>query len=119
MLVQGQLLGGVAHGIGNTLFEWMGFDENAQPVTTNLGDYLLITATEMPAIEVVHFESPTSLNPLGVKGVGEAGVRPAAAALVSAIENALKPFGVHLAQTPIFPAKLVELIEQGRQKQAA
>ena len=119
MLVQGQLLGGVAHGIGNTLFEWMGFDENAQPVTTNLGDYLLITATEMPTIEVVHFESPTSLNPLGVKGVGEAGVMPAAAALVSAIENALKPFGVHLAQTPIFPAKLVELIEQGRQKQAA
>ena len=119
MLVQGQLLGGVAHGIGNALFEWMGFDENAQPVTTNLGDYLLITATEMPTIEVVHFESPTSLNPLGVKGVGEAGVMPAAAALVSAIENALKPFGVHLAQTPIFPAKLVELIEQGRQKQAA
>lgn len=118
MLVQGQLLGGVAHGISNALFEWMGFDENAQPVTTNLGDYLLITATEMPAIEVLHLESPTPLNPLGVKGVGEAGVMPAAAALVSAIENALTPFGVHLTQTPIFPARILELIEQSGQPQA-
>jgi carbon-monoxide dehydrogenase large subunit len=116
MIVDGQILGGTAHGIGNALFEWMGYDEDAQPVTTNLGEYLLITATEMPHIEIVHHESPTPLNPLGVKGIGECGVIPVAAALVSAIEDALTPFGVHLTNTPVFPPALVALIEQGRRK---
>jgi carbon-monoxide dehydrogenase large subunit len=115
-IVDGQILGGTAHGIGNALFEWMGYDEDAQPVTTNLGEYLLITATEMPHIEIVHHESPTPLNPLGVKGIGECGVIPVAAALVSAIEDALTPFGVHLSNTPVFPPALVALIEQGRRK---
>ena len=114
MIVDGQILGGTAHGIGNALFEWMGYDENAQPVTTNLGEYLLVTATEMPHIEIVHHESPTPLNPLGVKGIGECGGIPVSAAIVSAIEDALIPFGVHIAQTPIFPAQIVALIERGR-----
>jgi carbon-monoxide dehydrogenase large subunit len=113
-IVDGQIIGGTAHGIGNALFEWMGFDENAQPVTTTFADYLLVTATEMPHIEVAHHESPSPLNPLGVKGVGECGVIPVAAAVVSAVEDALSPFGVHIAQTPIFPAQIVALIEQAR-----
>jgi carbon-monoxide dehydrogenase large subunit len=100
----------VAHGIGNALYEWMGYDENAQPVTTNLGEYLLVTATEMPHVENTYRETPTPLNPLGVKGVGECGVVPVCAAVASAIEDALTPFGVRITQTPIFPAKLVELI---------
>ena len=62
MVVDGQIIGAVAHGIGNALYEWMGFDENCQPVTTNLGEYLLITAPEVPVIEVSHHESPTYLN---------------------------------------------------------
>ena len=74
----------VAHGVGNALYEWMGYDENAQPVTTNLGEYLLVTATEMPRVEIIHQESPSPLNPLGVKGVGECGVVPAPAAIISA-----------------------------------
>ncbi|TMG74978.1 MAG: xanthine dehydrogenase family protein molybdopterin-binding subunit, partial [Betaproteobacteria bacterium] len=111
-VVDGQIVGGTAHGIGNALFEWMGFDENAQPVTTTFADYLLVTATEMPHIEVAHHESPSPLNPLGVKGVGECGVIPVAAAIVSAVEDALSPFGVHIAQTPIFPAQIVAMIEQ-------
>jgi carbon-monoxide dehydrogenase large subunit len=114
MLVEGQILGGTAHGIGNALFEWMGYDENAQPVTTNLGEYLLVTATEMPHIENMYRESPTPLNPLGVKGVGECGVVPVCAALASAIEDALTPFGVHVAQMPIFPAHIVAMIEERR-----
>ena len=116
MLVDGQILGGTAHGIGNALFEWMGYDDNAQPVTTNLGEYLLVTATEMPHIEILHHESPTPLNPLGVKGIGECGVIPVAAAIISAIEDALMPFGVHLAQAPISPAQIVALIEAGRER---
>src|SRR6185295_13013379 len=92
MIVDGQIVGAVAHGIGNALYEWMGYDDTAQPVTTNFGEYLLITSTETPKIEVIHHESPTYLNPLGVKGVGECGVVPTAAAIVSAIEDALSPY---------------------------
>ena len=109
-IVDGQILGGVAHGIGNALYEWMGYDENAQPVTTNLGEYLLVTATEMPRVEIIHQESPSPLNPLGVKGVGECGVVPAPAAIISAIEDALSPFGVRVAKSPLFPADIVALI---------
>jgi carbon-monoxide dehydrogenase large subunit len=114
MIVEDQIVGAVAHGIGNTLYEWMGFDENCQPTTTTFADYLLVTSTEIPPIEVLHMESPSPLNPLGVKGVGECGVLPIAPAIVSAIEDALSPFGVHIAQAPIFPSMIVELIEAGR-----
>jgi carbon-monoxide dehydrogenase large subunit len=114
LIVDGQVVGGVAHGIGNALFEWMGFDDNCQPTTTNLGEYLLVTATEMPRIDVLHRESPSPLNPLGIKGVGECGVVPTAAAIVSAIEDALTPFGVRIAQAPIRPAEIVALIEAAR-----
>jgi aerobic carbon-monoxide dehydrogenase large subunit len=110
MLVEGQLHGGVAHGIGNALFEWMGFDENAQPLTTTFADYLLPTSTEVPSIEVLFHQSPSPLNPLGVKGVGEGGTVPVAATVVSAVENALEPFGVHIAQAPITPVRLLELM---------
>ena len=70
------------------MFEWMGFDAAGQPVTTTFADYLLPTATEMPHFETLYKESPSPNNPLGVKGVGEVGVIPAAAAVISAIEDA-------------------------------
>ena len=77
MIVAGQLVGGTAHGIGNALYEWMGYDDDAQPLTTTFAEYLLATATEMPKIELRYLESPSPLNPLGVKGVGEpAACRP-------------------------------------------
>jgi aerobic carbon-monoxide dehydrogenase large subunit len=113
LIVEGQVHGGIAHGIGNAVFEWMGYDDTGQPVTTTFADYLLPTATEVPTLETLYRESPSPHNPLGVKGVGEVGVIPAAAAIVSAIEDALSPFGVHIAQMPITPPKLVELIAQG------
>jgi aerobic carbon-monoxide dehydrogenase large subunit len=113
-LVDGQIAGGTAHGIGNALYEWMGYDADAQPVTTTFADYLLVTATEMPRLEIAHQESPSPLNPLGVKGVGECGVVPVTAAIASAVEDALAPFGVRIAQTPIFPAHIVALIEEAR-----
>jgi carbon-monoxide dehydrogenase large subunit len=112
VIVDGQILGGAAHGIGNALYEWMGFDENGQPLTTNFGEYLLVTATEMPPVEIIHHESPSPLNPLGVKGVGECGVVPAPAAIISAIEDALTPFGVHITRTPVFPPEIVALINK-------
>ena len=100
------------------MFEWMGYDAAGQPVTTTFADYLLPTATEVPKFETLYKESPSPLNPLGVKGVGEFGVIPAAAALISAIEDALSPFNVHIAQTPIMPHELLELITRGRNAQA-
>ena len=114
MMVEGQIHGGVAHGIGNAMFEWMGYDEDAQPVVTTFADYLLPSSTEVPHIEVLHHEFPSTLNPLGVKGVGEAGTVPAAAAIASAVENALSPFAIRIGEAPISPVRIVELITEAR-----
>jgi carbon-monoxide dehydrogenase large subunit len=116
MIVEGQLVGGAAHGIGNALYEWMGYDAGAQPLTTTFADYLLATAPEIPKIEVHFLECPSPLNPLGVKGVGESGCVPAAGAIVSAIENALEPFGVTISEYPVTPARLFPLIVAARSK---
>jgi aerobic carbon-monoxide dehydrogenase large subunit len=114
MIVEGQLVGGTVHAIGNTLYEWMRYDDSAQPLTTTFADYLLPTAPEVPNIEVYCLESPSPLNPLGVKGVGEAGCVPAAGAIVAAIEDALSPLKVTIAEYPVTPAKLFALIEAAR-----
>jgi carbon-monoxide dehydrogenase large subunit len=116
MIVDGQTRGGIAHGIGNALFEWMGYDDNGQPTTTTFADYLLPSATEVPTIDSFYRCSPSPLNPLGVKGAGEAGVIPSAAAVISAVENALEPFGVKIAQVPLLPYRLAELIAAARMK---
>ena len=114
MIVDGQIQGGVAHGIGNALYERMIFDENAQPVTTTFADYLLPMSTDVPTVKIVHHETASPLNPLGVKGAGEGGTIPAPAAIISAIEDALSPFEVTLACTPVTPEKIVELIKSTR-----
>jgi carbon-monoxide dehydrogenase large subunit len=116
MLVEGQIAGGAAHGVGNALLEWMGFDEGAQPVTTSFGEYLLPAAPDVPRIEMLHHESPSPLNPLGVKGVGECGVLPVPAAIVSAIEDALAPFAVRIDQAPIRPHEIVALVNRSRSR---
>jgi aerobic carbon-monoxide dehydrogenase large subunit len=114
MIVEGQLVGGTAHAIGNTLYEWMRYDDGAQPLTTTFADYLLPTAPEVPNIELHFLQSPSPLNPLGVKGVGESGCVPAAGAIVAAIEDALSPFGVTISDYPVTPAKLFALIDAAR-----
>ncbi len=106
-LVIGQLHGGVVHGIGNALFEVMAYDEQAQPTTTTFADYLLPTVTEIPHMEAIIVEYPTPNNPLGVKGVGEAGCLPVAAAIVSAIEQAVGlPYGT-IQRVPLSPPDLL------------
>jgi carbon-monoxide dehydrogenase large subunit len=111
-IVDGQLMGGIAHGIGNALFEFMAYDENAQPLTTTLADYLLVGATEMPPVTILHMESPTPLNALGIKGVGEAGVIPIGAAIASAIDSALAEFDVKIDRLPLSPVDVLALLEQ-------
>ena len=113
-LVEGQILGGLVHGIGNSLYEWMRFDDACQPLTATLADYLLVGACETPPMELLHMESPSPLNPLGVKGVGECGVLAAAPAIVSAIEDALSPFDVKIARAPIMPSDIAALIKAAR-----
>jgi carbon-monoxide dehydrogenase large subunit len=113
MMVDGQVRGGVAHGIGNAVLEWMGYDAAGQPVTTTFADYLLPGAMEIPPIDTLYIETPSPLNPLGAKGAGEVSTIPAAAAVISAIEDALQPFGVRITQTPVTPQKLVELVNAG------
>jgi carbon-monoxide dehydrogenase large subunit len=110
MIAAGQIAGGIAHGIGNALYEWMAYDDAAQPLTTSLADYLMLTAAEMPVLELAHRETPTPLNALGVKGIGEAGVLPIPAAIVSAVEDALAPFGIRLSQFPLRPGDLAALL---------
>ncbi|MDH4188633.1 MAG: xanthine dehydrogenase family protein molybdopterin-binding subunit [Betaproteobacteria bacterium] len=116
MLVEGQIIGGVVHGIGNALFEHMKYDrESGQPLTTNLGEYLLPLATEMPRIHLEHMQTPSPLNALGVKGAGEGGTIPGIACIVSAIEDALKPLGVKVNEYPLSPERLLELIDAQRE----
>jgi aerobic carbon-monoxide dehydrogenase large subunit len=110
IIAEGQIAGGIAHGVGNALYEWMGYDNQGQPLTTTLADYLLITMSEMPALDLGYRETPTPLNPLGVKGIGESGVIPIPAAIASAVEDALSPFGVQIRQFPIRPKDLAEML---------
>ncbi len=112
VIVEGQVQGAVAHGIGNALLEWMKYDENAQPLTVTFADYLMPTAPDVPKVKQTHIKSPSPLNPLGVKGAGEGGTIPAAAAIIAAIENALSPFNVKLARCPVTPENIIELLRR-------
>jgi carbon-monoxide dehydrogenase large subunit len=111
MMVEGQVHGAVVHGIGATLLEWMRYDPAGQPLTVTFADYLLPTVDVVPPIEIHHMESPTPLNPLGVKGAAESGAIGAPAAIVSAIEDALRPLKVRIRELPVTPARLRALIQ--------
>jgi carbon-monoxide dehydrogenase large subunit len=119
MVVEGQVVGGVAHGIGNALFERLVFGDDAQPLSVNFGEYLLPLATDMPPIDIHHSETPSPLNPLGVKGAGEGGTIPAIAAVVAAVENALAPFGVTISEAPISPERIAMLVRGAMRDQRA
>jgi carbon-monoxide dehydrogenase large subunit len=116
MVVDGQVIGGVAHGIGNALFEQLLYDDDAQPLGVNFGEYLLPLATDMPPIEVHHSQTPSPLNPLGLKGAGEGGTIPAIAAIIAAVENALAPFDVTISEAPISPQRIVELVRAAERR---
>jgi carbon-monoxide dehydrogenase large subunit len=101
MIVEGQIDGGVAHGLGNALSEQVVFSESGQPLTTSFMDYRLMTAVDMPPLTKLHTETPSPFNPLGVKGAGEGGTLPAAAAVISAIEHALSQYEIVVNHHPI------------------
>jgi CO/xanthine dehydrogenase Mo-binding subunit len=105
-IVEGQLHGGVAHGIGNALLERMVYDENGQMLSSTFKDYLLPLSTDVGAIDVLILETPARGNPLGIKGVGESGAVGVAPAVAAAVEHALGEFGVKVNSFPINPAEL-------------
>lgn len=113
MIVDGQIDGGVAHGLGNALMERVSFSDEGQPLVTTFMDYRVLTAAEMPPLVKVHTETPSPLNPLGVKGAGEGGTLPAAAAVASAVEDALAGRGVVVDRHPLTPETVRRLIESG------
>lgn len=103
MIVEGQIMGGVAQGVGGALYEEMAYDEYGQLLNASFMDFLMPYASEVPAVAVDHLETPSPLNPLGIKGAGEAGVIPGSAALASAIEDAV---GVGIDAMPLSPSRL-------------
>ena len=112
MLVEGQIAGGAAQGIGAALLEEFVYDASGQPHSVTLADYLMPTIAEIPAIEVALFEdAPTPLNPLGVKGVGEAGISGAGAVIAAAIDDALGRPGA-VRQLPVTPNRLHALLAE-------
>ena len=112
MIVEGQIHGGVAAGIGNAFYEEIVFDEFGGMSNASLMDYLLPTSTDVPPIETAHLETPSTLNPLGTKGVGEGGAIPVAAAFAQAVENALADIapGLEILDMPLSPGRLFELL---------
>jgi carbon-monoxide dehydrogenase large subunit len=112
LLVDGQVLGGFAHGIGNALLEEPFYDENGQPQTTSYLDYALPSSVEVPPVQLFHVHTPSPLNPLGVKGAGEGGTIPVPATIANAVEDALRPFGARINDVPVTPPKVVEALER-------
>ena len=112
LILEGQVLGGVSMGIGNAYLEQMVYDENGQLLNASLMDYLLPIASDMPPkVELGHVESPSPLNPLGLKGVGEAGAIPTPACWVQAVENALADMKIEIYESPLRPSRLYELAQ--------
>jgi CO/xanthine dehydrogenase Mo-binding subunit len=112
LILEGQVEGGVAQGIGGAFYERLAYDEEGQLRNASFMEYLIPYATEVPELVIGHLETPSPLNPLGVKGAGEAGVIPVGAVIGSAIEDAL---GVPVTEMPLSPLKLFELQRQARQ----
>ena len=118
MLVDGQVQGGIVQSIGQALYEHVVYDENGQLLTGTLMDYALPRATNCPWMELDRTETPSPVNPLGVKGVGEAGTIGATPCLVNAVVDALAPLGVRHLDMPLKPENLWRIIQQKSAKSA-
>ena len=116
MIVDGQVHGGVAQGIGAALYEEVVYDEQGQITTASLADYVVPSACEIPPMQVMHLESmsPTTLG--GFRGMGEGGTIGAPAAIANAVADALSPLGIEINELPATPERLFRLIEAARAK---
>jgi carbon-monoxide dehydrogenase large subunit len=114
LLIDGQVHGGIVHAIGQALYEEVHYDENGQLVTNTFVDYALPSAAEVPNFETDRTETPSPVNSLGVKGVGEAGTIAASPAVVNAVIDALRPLGVSYLDMPLTPMRVWGAIEEAR-----
>ena len=114
-IVEGQIHGGVAQGVGGGLLEEMVYDEQGQLLSGSLMDYGVPKTTDLPLIETIHLEYPSPRNPLGVKGIGEGGAISPPAAIANAVEDALAPFGAKVTRTPLIPATVRGLVDRPRE----
>ncbi|MPZ69226.1 MAG: molybdopterin-dependent oxidoreductase [Actinobacteria bacterium] len=114
MIVKGQVLGGVVQGIGAALLEEIIYDHDGQIQTVTLADYMIPTSADVPQISVTEVDSPSHLNPLGIKGIGEGGTVPPPAAIANAVEDALAGFPIIVGRTPLSPIYVRSLIDAAR-----
>ncbi len=114
MLLEGQIHGGVAQGTAQALLEEVRYDSDGNPITSNLADYAFISAAELPSIEVVHMETPTFVNPLGAKGIGESGTIGSTPAVQSAVIDAVSHLGVRHIDMPCTAERVWNAIEAAR-----
>jgi carbon-monoxide dehydrogenase large subunit len=119
MIVEGQIRGGVVQGIGTALYEEIPYDEQGQPLAATFADYLMPGSAEMPAIKVVHTETPTPFTEYGVKGMGEGGAIAPAAAIANAVRDALASIGAEVNETPITPRRVFAAIRAATRPDAA
>jgi aerobic carbon-monoxide dehydrogenase large subunit len=114
MVVEGQTLGGAAQGIGTALYEESPFDANGQPLASTFADYLLPGPTEIPAIRIYHLETPSPYTEFGIKGMGEGGAIAPPAVIFNAVNDALRPLGAELTETPLTPRRMLEAIDRAK-----
>ena len=114
LIADGQIVGGVAQGIGGALYEELAYDAQGQMVAQSLLDYCMPSAHQLPPVRVAHLYTPTPLNPLGIKGLGEGGALAPPAALANAVEDALAPLGVKINATPLTPSRLAALVRDAK-----
>jgi carbon-monoxide dehydrogenase large subunit len=115
MIVDGQICGGTAQGIGTCLYEVMPFSPQGQPLAASLMDYLLPSATEVPPIRLLHMETPSPYTEFGIKGLGEGGAVGPPAAIVCAVNDALRPLGVEVHDLPLTPARILAAVKASPQ----
>jgi aerobic carbon-monoxide dehydrogenase large subunit len=115
MIVDGQICGGTAQGIGTCLYEAMPFSPQGQPLAASLMDYLLPSATEVPLIRLLHMETPSPYTEFGIKGLGEGGAVGPPAAIVCAVNDALRPLGVEVHDLPLTPARILAAVKASPQ----
>jgi carbon-monoxide dehydrogenase large subunit len=118
MLVEGQIRGGVAQGIGTAMFEQIPYDENGQPLAATFLDYHLPGAFEMPEIRIGHLHTPAVATEYGIKGMGEGGAVAPPAAIANAVRDALAAIGAEFNETPLTPERVFAAICQARSKAA-
>jgi carbon-monoxide dehydrogenase large subunit len=119
MIVDGQIIGGIAQGIGTALFEEIPYDEQGQPLATTFAEYMVPCAPEIPRIRIAHSVTPAKATEYGIKGVGEGGAIAPPAALANAVADAFRSIGAEFNETPLTPRRVSDAIEQARQAKGA